>query len=79
MIISEKDDTSNKNELHNYQNKLKQYQQKGSTKELIDKFIIINGAKYFSLGIFQNYSVFISANIVHTPLIGRGILIRGIL
>ena len=26
---------------------------------MIDKFIILNGAKYFSLGIFQNYLVFI--------------------
>ena len=29
------------------------------TKDLIDKFSILNGAKYFSLGIFQNYLVFI--------------------
>ena len=31
------------------------------TKDLIYKFSIINGAKYFSLGIFQNYLVFIPA------------------
>ena len=30
---------------------------------MIDKFSIINGAKYFFLGIFQNYLVFIPAKI----------------
>ena len=29
---------------------------------MINKFIIPNGAKYFSSGIFQNYLVFIPAN-----------------
>ena len=29
---------------------------------MIDKFSILNGAKYFSSGIFQKYSVFIPAN-----------------
>ena len=28
---------------------------------MIDKFSILNGAKYFSLGIFQNYIVFLPA------------------
>ena len=28
---------------------------------MINKFSILNGAKYFSLGIFQNYLVFITA------------------
>ena len=32
---------------------------KGLTKGLINKFSILNGAKYFSSGIFQNYLVFI--------------------
>ena len=32
------------------------------TKDLIDKFVILNGAKYFSSGIFQNYLVLIPAN-----------------
>ena len=40
----------------NYQKKLKQYQQ-----YLINKFSVPNGAKYFSLGIIQNYLVFIPA------------------
>ena len=31
-------------------------------KDLIDKFNILNGAKYFSSGIFQNCLVFILAN-----------------
>ena len=34
---------------------------KGLTKDLIHKISIINGAKYFSLGIFQNYLVIIPA------------------
>ena len=34
---------------------------KGLTKYWIDKFSILNGAKYFSSGIFQNYLVFIPA------------------
>ena len=42
----------------NYQNKLKQYQQKDS-EDLINKFSILNGEKYFLPGIFQNYLVFI--------------------
>ena len=42
----------------NYQKKLKQYQQKGLTKDLINKFNILNGAKYISLGIIQNYLAF---------------------
>ena len=45
----------------NYQKKLTQYQQKGSTKDLIDKFSILNETKYFSSGIFQNYLTFIPA------------------
>ena len=34
---------------------------KGLTKDLINKFSILNGAKRFSLEIFQNYLVFIPA------------------
>ena len=34
---------------------------KGLTKDLINKFSILNGAKYFSVRIFQNYLVFLSA------------------
>ena len=45
----------------NYQKKSRQYQQKVLTKCLIDKFSILNGAKYFSSGIFQNCLVFIPA------------------
>ena len=32
-----------------------------STKGLINKYSILNGTKYFSPGILQNYLVFISA------------------
>ena len=51
----------NKNELHELSKKVKAISIDWLTKDLIDKFGIINGAKYFSLGIFQNYLVFIPA------------------
>ena len=34
---------------------------KGLTKDLINKFSILNGTKYFSERIFQNYLVFLTA------------------
>ena len=40
-----------------YQKNFKAVTTKGLTKDLIDKFSILNGAKYFSLGVFQNYLV----------------------
>ena len=40
---------------------LKQYQPKELTKDLINNISILNGAKYFSSGIFQNYLAFITA------------------
>ena len=49
--------TSNKNELNELSEKVKAMSTKRLTKDLIDKFSILNGAKYFSLGIFQNYLV----------------------
>ena len=45
----------------NYHKKIKVISIKGLTKDLIDKFSILNGVKYFSLGIFKNYLVFITA------------------
>ena len=45
----------------NYQKKVKAISTKGLTKDLIKKLSILNGAKYFSLGIFQNYLLFIPA------------------
>ena len=45
----------------NYQKKAKSISRKLLTKDLIDKFSILNGEKYFSAGIFQNYLVFIPA------------------
>ena len=54
--------TSNKNELNKLSKKVKAISAKGLTKDLIDKFSILNGAKFFSSGIFQNYLVFIPAN-----------------
>ena len=52
-----KDVTSNKNESNELSKKVKAISTKGLTKDLIDKFSILNGAKYFSLGVFQNYLV----------------------
>ena len=51
--------TSNKNELNELSRKVKAASTKGLTKDFIDKISILNGTKYFSLGIFQNYLVFI--------------------
>ena len=45
----------------NYQKKLKAISTKELIKNLIDKFSILNGAKYFSLGVFQSYLVFMPA------------------
>ena len=57
-----KDVTSNKNELDKLLKQVKAISTKGLTKDLIEKFSILNGAKYFSSGILQNYLVFIPAN-----------------
>ena len=50
-----KDVTSNKNKINRLLKKVKAISTKRLTKNLINKFSILNGAKYFSLGIFQNY------------------------
>ena len=49
------------NELSELSEKVKAISTKGLTKDLINKFSILNGAKYFSSGIFQSYLVFIPA------------------
>ena len=59
--IKPKDVTSNKNELNQLSKKVKAISTTRSTKNLIDKFSILKGAKCFSLGMFQNYLVFIPA------------------
>ena len=43
----------------NCQKNLKTISTKGLTKNLKNKYTILNGVKYFSSGIFQNYLVFI--------------------
>ena len=48
---------SNKNELNGLSKNVKVISTKGLTKCLINKFSILNGTKYFSSGIFQNYLV----------------------
>ena len=69
MIINlkklNKNVTSNKNKtctcwkwIKGLSKKLKKYQQKGLPKDLINKFSILNGAKYFSPGIPPNFLVF---------------------
>ena len=59
--IKLKDVTSIKHELNKLSKKVKAMSTKGSTKDLINKFSILNGAKYFSSRIFQNYLIFIPA------------------
>ena len=48
-----KDVTSNKNELNELSKKVKAISTKGLTKDLINRFSILNGAKYFSSKIFE--------------------------
>ena len=47
--------SSNKNELNELWKKVKVISIKGFTEDLINKLSILNGAKYFSSRIFQNY------------------------
>ena len=49
------------NELNELSEKVKAISITGLTKNLINQFSILNGAKYFSLGISQNYLVYIPA------------------
>ena len=49
--------TLNKNKLNELPKKVKEISTKGLTKDLINKISILNGVKYFSSGIFQNYLV----------------------
>ena len=56
-----KDVTSSKNESNELSRRVKAISTKGLTKDLIHKFTIPSGAKYFSSGKFQNYLVFIAA------------------
>ena len=51
--------TSNKNELNELSKRVRAISTKRLTKDLIDKLSILNGAKYFSSGMFQNYGLFI--------------------
>ena len=61
MIKKLKTVTLNKNELNELSKKIKSISTKGLTKDLINKFSILNGWKYFFSGILQNHFVFISA------------------
>ena len=53
--------TSNKSELNELSKKLKAISIKRLAKDLINKFSILDGAKYFPSGISQSYLVFIPA------------------
>ena len=53
MIVE--DVTSNENELNELSKKFKAISTIGLTEEFANKFSILNGTKYFSLGMFQNY------------------------
>ena len=52
---------SNKNGLNKLSKKVKTKSTKGLTKDLINKFSILNRAKCFSSGILQNYLLVIPA------------------
>ena len=52
-----------------YQRIVKLISMKGLTKDLINKYKILNGRKYFSSGILQNYSLLVNAlNILVAPM-----------
>ena len=54
--------TSNKSKLLLVENELNELSEKGTTKDLTNKYSIFTGAKNFSSGVLQNYLVFISFN-----------------
>ena len=61
----------NKNELNELSKKVKATSTKALTKNLINKFSILDGAKYFCSEKFQNYLLFIPAkNIKSVALLG---------
>ena len=53
---------TNKNWLGELSKQIKAVSTKRLTKYLVDKFSILNEEKYFPVGMFQNYLVFIQAN-----------------
>ena len=56
---------SNKNELNEIPKKIKAIATNALTKDLMNKFSILNGARYFSSGVFPNYLVFILVKRIH--------------
>ena len=65
------------NELNELSEKVKVISIPGLTKNLINQFSILNGAKYFSLGISQNYLVYIPAKNILNIFLALLELIRG--
>ena len=60
-MINQKNVTSNKNELNELSKKVKAISIKGLTKDLIDKFSILNGEKHFSFrNISKIFTIYIS-------------------
>ena len=52
-----------------YQRIVKLISIKGLTKDLINKYKVLNGRKYFSSGILQNYSLLVNTlNILVAPM-----------
>ena len=60
-LIIKKNIISNGNKLNELSKKVKAVSTKRLTKDLINKISILNAAKCFPLGIFQNYLVFVPA------------------
>ena len=61
MLFQIKQNKIVENEFNELLKKLKAISTKGSTKDLINEFSILNGAKYFSSGTLQNHLVFLPA------------------
>ena len=60
-MIIKKNIISNENKLNELSKKVKAVSAKGLTKDLINKISILNAAKCFPSGIFQNYLVLVPA------------------
>ena len=64
----------NKSELNELSRKVKAISTNGLTKDLVNKFSILNEGKYFSSGIFQNYLIFILAKKYIEHFIGNSLI-----
>ena len=62
------------NKLNALSEKVKAILSVGLTKDLINKFSILIGGKFFSPGIFQNYLIFIPAGILNILVVLLGLI-----